>query len=110
MICGCFSYYSMGDLMVLPINERMIQCNYILFCDFFPTSFETCTAETFMKDGAPYQKVKPVLEWLKDCQVAFTEDQPDNSPDLNLTENLQSLTEMSTEEGHVKCYEAGDGN
>ena len=48
MVWGCFSYFGTGDLVILPRNEMMNQCNYLeLLCDYLPGCFEKCRTDVF---------------------------------------------------------------
>ncbi|MPC40780.1 Transposable element Tcb1 transposase [Portunus trituberculatus] len=89
MVWGCFSYYGVGELVVLPNNIHMNKSNYLeLLCDHLPNSFEKCRAELFMQDGTPYHTAFDVKQWLMDCQVECLDDWPSSSPDLNPIEDV----------------------
>ncbi|XP_076064995.1 uncharacterized protein LOC143039030 [Oratosquilla oratoria] len=70
-----FTYYGVGKLIVLPANEKVNQYNYLeLLADYLPDCFEETKAEVFMQDGAPTHTVKPVTDWLRDCEVNYIKD------------------------------------
>ena len=92
MVWGCFSYYGIGSLVVLPKNIKVNQGLYLeLLCDHLPDSFEKTQARVFMQDGAPCHTAKSVVTWLDDCMVNYFKDWPGNSPDINPIENLWSF-------------------
>ena len=92
MVWGCFSYYGVGSLVVLPKNIKVNQGVYLeLLCDHLPDSFEKTQARVSMQDGAPCHTAKAVVTWLDDCMVNYFKDWPGNSPDINPVENLWSI-------------------
>ena len=91
MVWGCFTYHGVGDLVVLPANEKVNQYNYLeLLCDVLCNSFDKTKAQVFMQDSAPAHIAKSVTKWLGDCEVSYIRDWPGNSPDINPIENLLS--------------------
>lgn len=89
MAWGCFTYYGVGRLVILPANEKVNQNNYLeLLCDVLSDSFDKTKARVFMQDSAPAHVAKSVKQWLTDCEVPFIRDWPGNSPDINPIENL----------------------
>ena len=91
MVWGCFTYHGVGDLVVLPANEKVNQYNYLeLLCDVLCNSFDKTKAQVFMQDSAPAHIAKSVTKWLGDCEVSYIRDWPGNSPDINPIENLWS--------------------
>lgn len=91
MVWGSFSYYSVGNLVIIEgvilDGERYLD----LLFENLEESFDNCRAETFMQDGAPCHSTKPVREWLQNCAVDYLQDWPANSPDLNPIENAWGL-------------------
>lgn len=84
MVWGCFTFFNIGELVVLPHNEMMNQnSNLKLLSDYLPSCFEKCSAEVFQQDGAPCHTAKSVTQWLSDCEVNFISDWPSNSPGLS---------------------------
>lgn len=88
VVWGCFGYYGLGALVMLPkskyVNQHMNKDNYFeLLCEHLPDAFERCHAKIFMHDSAPRHRARAVVRWLRDCQVSFFHDWPGNSPDLN---------------------------
>ena len=91
MVWGCFTYHGVGELVILPANEKVNQNNYLeLLSDVLCDSFEKTKAKVFMQDSAPAHVAKTVTKWLTDCEVPFFRDWPGNSPDINPIENLWS--------------------
>lgn len=98
MVWGCFSYFGVGELVVLNRNVTMNQYNYYeLLNDNLPAAFDKCKANYFMQDGAPCHTAKSVRKWLDDCCVDYFMDWPGNSPDINPIENLWGLIKKELE-------------
>lgn len=63
MVWGCFGYYGVGELVILPKNIHMNKNNYLeLLCDHLPDSFLKCQADFFMQDGAPCHTAQDVQQ------------------------------------------------
>lgn len=92
MVWGCFTYYGVGDLVVLHANEKINQNNYLeLLCDNLPQCFDDTKVTFLCKNDAPCHTAKSLLKWLTNCDVKFIRNWPGNSPDFNPVENLWSL-------------------
>ncbi|KAG7177856.1 Transposable element Tc1 transposase-like 1, partial [Homarus americanus] len=80
MVWASFTYYGVGELVILPKNQIMNQYNYLeLLSDFLPESFDKAKASLFMQDGAPCHTAESVIQWLKDWEVPFFNDWPGTS-------------------------------
>ena len=102
MVWGCFSGRGLGDLIILPKNEKINQYNYFeLLCDHLPSSFEKSQATIFQQDGAPAHTAKSVTKWLQDCEVKYINDWPGNSPDINPIENLWAIMKADLQDKDV---------
>lgn len=75
MVWGCFTYYGLGELVVLPENIKVNQYVYLeLLLDALPPSFEKTEARVFMQDGAPCHTAHSVTQWLQDCEINHIRD------------------------------------
>lgn len=106
VVWGCFGYYGLGALVMLPksqyVNQHMNQDNYFeLLCEYLPDAFERCHARVFMHDSAPRHRARSVVRWLLDCQVPFFHDWPGNSPDLNPIEDIWKIIKKGLQDKDV---------
>ena len=73
---------------MLDKNEKVNHNNYLeLLCDHLPDCFDLTGAKIFQQDGASAHTARSVVQLLCDCEVNW----PQNSPNLNLIENLWYL-------------------
>ena len=103
MVWGCFSYYGMGKLIILPKNETVNQHSYLdLLSQHLDDCFTMCriprTTGTFMQDGASCHTAKLIKEWFEWVNINYFKDWPGNSPDLNPIENLWSIMKSKLKE------------
>lgn len=50
-----------------------------------------CAADFFMQERAPRHTALDVTQWLRDCQVSFFEEWPNNTSHLSAIESLWSI-------------------
>ena len=92
MVWGCFTYYGLGDLVILPPNTSVNKKVYLeLLWDHLEPSFEATQAVTFQQDGAPCHTAKEVTQWFEDCHIPLLKPWPGNSPDISPIENLWAI-------------------
>ena len=92
MVWGCFSYYGVGDLVVLPKNTTVNKVVYFeLLNDHLEDCFLKTQAQTFQQDGASCHTARDVTQWLDDCGIEWINDWPGNSPDISPIENLWAI-------------------
>lgn len=85
MVGGCFTFFKVGELWVLPLKEITNQYHYLeLFSDYLSSCFDECTGQMFQHDGTPCHTAKSVKHWLWDFICYW----PGNLPNLRPTENL----------------------
>lgn len=66
MVWGCFGFYGVGKLVVLPKNGRMKKDNYLeLLCDHLPDSFEMCQAEFLIHSADSCHTARDGLETVR---------------------------------------------
>ena len=99
MVWGCFSYYGVGELIVLPKKETMNKEKYLLLlADHLETCFIKCkltnrrrTKGVFQQDGASCHTAKIIGEYLDFINIDYIKPWPGNSPDLSPIENLWAI-------------------
>lgn len=83
IVCGCFTFNALIDLVVFPENTTVTEEMYL---DNLESSFEIEKVKIFQQDGPPAHTAKIVKEWLDNCEVKTIKDWPGYSPDISLTE------------------------
>ena len=92
MVWGCFGYHGVGDLVILPKNQKVNQYVYKeMLQEHLVTSMEKTQTSFFMQDGAPCHTARSVVNWLSENEIDYFSDWPGNSPDLNPIENIWGL-------------------
>ena len=96
MVWGAFSYYGVGELIVLPKNETMNKERYLeLIADHLYICFEKCKINPdngiFMQDGASCHTANIIKDYLAFVGIDYIKDYPGNSPNISPIENLWAI-------------------
>ena len=94
MFWGCFSNLGLGPLVVVEGSQNTHTYLQMLK-DYLVPEIQAAFLEhgvkmVFMQDNAPCHKSKPIMDFLKDQNIATLE-WPPQSPDLNPNENLWAI-------------------